>query len=101
MYYEEHGSVVNIVLGFLLRHGSSGVMPEAYWSESMRETQNAAAPKIAWNERAAIPSDEHRADLVWAGLSLPFCPPTHFDRHWAEIVTSVGAGGRFAGDYFQ
>jgi SAM-dependent methyltransferase len=40
------------------------------------------------------------ADLVWAGLSLPFCPPTHFDKLWTEIVTSVRAGGRFAGDFF-
>jgi len=41
-----------------------------------------------------------QSDLVWAGLSLPFCPPEHFDRLWGKIVTSLRSGSRFAGDFF-
>jgi tellurite methyltransferase len=40
------------------------------------------------------------ADLIWAGLSLPFCPPEHFDRLWNKLVASLGSGSRFAGDLF-
>lgn len=40
------------------------------------------------------------ADLVYAGLSLPFCPPSHFEAMWQQIVNSVRAGGRFAGHLF-
>jgi SAM-dependent methyltransferase len=41
-----------------------------------------------------------KADLVWAGLSLSFCPPEHFGRAWAEVVDALKPGGRFAGDVF-
>lgn len=40
------------------------------------------------------------ADFVYAGLSLPFCPPTHFPAVWAGIVTALLPGGRFAGHLF-
>lgn len=40
------------------------------------------------------------ADLVWAGLSLPFCPPAYFPRVWEQIIGALGPGGLFAGDFF-
>ena len=40
------------------------------------------------------------ADLIWAALSLPFCPPEHFPRLWKKITESLRPGGRFAGDFF-
>jgi tellurite methyltransferase len=40
------------------------------------------------------------ADLIWAGLSLPFCHPEHFPRLWEQISTALRPGGRFAGDLF-
>lgn len=40
------------------------------------------------------------ADLIWAGLSLPFCQPGQFDRLWASIGSALAPGGRFAGDFF-
>jgi SAM-dependent methyltransferase len=40
------------------------------------------------------------ADLVWAGLALPFCHPWDFKALWDEIRESLAAGGRFAGDFF-
>ena len=36
------------------------------------------------------------ADLIWAGLSLPFCHPDHFGRLWEQISTALREGGRFA-----
>jgi trans-aconitate methyltransferase len=40
------------------------------------------------------------ADLVYAGYSLPFCRPEHFDRLWATIVACIRPDGRFAGQLF-
>jgi len=40
------------------------------------------------------------ADFIWAGLSLPFCPPEHFDAVWSRIMAALRPGGRFAGDLF-
>lgn len=40
------------------------------------------------------------ADLVWAGLSLPFCHPDRFDDVWRRVVGAVRPGGRFAGQFF-
>jgi tellurite methyltransferase len=39
-------------------------------------------------------------DLIWAGLSLPFCPPDEFDNLWRKIGAALRPGGRFAGDFF-
>jgi SAM-dependent methyltransferase len=40
------------------------------------------------------------ADFVWAGLSLPFCPPPEFPGVWDKIQMALKPGGRFAGDLF-
>jgi tellurite methyltransferase len=40
------------------------------------------------------------ADLIWAGFSLPFCQPGHFDTLWRKICSALVPGGRFAGDFF-
>lgn len=40
------------------------------------------------------------ADFIWAGLSLPFCGPTHFPRLWETVTQALRPGGRFAGDLF-
>lgn len=40
------------------------------------------------------------ADLIYAGYSLPFCHPQHFDALWNKIVQNVKPGGRFAGQLF-
>jgi SAM-dependent methyltransferase len=41
-----------------------------------------------------------KADLVYAGLSLPFCDPRDFDQVWRRISTAVRAAGVFAGHFF-
>lgn len=40
------------------------------------------------------------ADLIYAGYSLPFCHPQHFDALWKKIVDNLNPGGRFAGQLF-
>jgi SAM-dependent methyltransferase len=40
------------------------------------------------------------ADLVYAGLSLPFCPPEELPAVWARALGAVKPGGRFAGHFF-
>ncbi|CAN5847506.1 class I SAM-dependent methyltransferase [soil metagenome] len=47
-------------------------------------------------EQLVLPS----ANFVYAGYSLPFCPPAHFDALWTKIVTALPIGGRFAGQLF-
>lgn len=40
------------------------------------------------------------ADLVYAGLSLPFCDPDDFGLLWSRVVTALRPGGLFAGHFF-
>jgi SAM-dependent methyltransferase len=40
------------------------------------------------------------ADLVYAGLSLPFCRPDYFEGLWRDIRDCLRPGGRFAGQLF-
>lgn len=40
------------------------------------------------------------ADLIWAGNSLPFCHPHHFESLWEKIITAVKPNGRIIGDLF-
>lgn len=47
-------------------------------------------------EKALIPP----VDLVYAGLSLPFCDQTAFPDFWQRIVATLPMGGRFAGHFF-
>jgi SAM-dependent methyltransferase len=35
-----------------------------------------------------------QTDLIWAGLSLPFCRPEHFDTVWAAVVDAIRPGGQ-------
>jgi SAM-dependent methyltransferase len=40
------------------------------------------------------------ADFIYAGYSLPFCPPSAFDDLWRTIMAALRPGGRFAGQLF-
>ena len=40
------------------------------------------------------------ADLVYAGLSLPFCDPRDFDAVWDTVASAVRPGGHFVGHFF-
>lgn len=41
-----------------------------------------------------------RADLVFAGFSLPFCQPARWGALWNQIRNGLRSGGRFAGQLF-
>ena len=40
------------------------------------------------------------ADLVNAGISLPFCPPDKFSKLWKKVCKALRSGGRFSGHFF-
>jgi trans-aconitate methyltransferase len=52
--------------------------------------------QVAPFETTSLPA----ANLIWAGRSLPFCPPHEFHRLWPKISAALLSGGRFAGDFF-
>ena len=60
----------------------------------------------AWSRRLTtviVPMEEMRlpsADLVYASVSLPFCPPDRFPALWPTIRKAVRPGGHFAGQLF-
>ena len=86
---------------------------EAGWSvramdgshEGVRRTvERAAAAGLADRLVAeAAPFEEYTvpsADLVYAGVSLPFCHADHFPRVWAEIRAGLHPGGLLAVQLF-
>lgn len=52
--------------------------------------------QVATFQEARLPD----ADLIWAGRSLPFCPPGVFPAVWSKILESLRPGARFVGDLF-
>ncbi|MBK8383416.1 MAG: class I SAM-dependent methyltransferase [Ignavibacteria bacterium] len=40
------------------------------------------------------------ADLINAGMSLPFCNPDKFDKVWENVVNAIKINGRFSGNFF-
>lgn len=40
------------------------------------------------------------ADLIWAGVSLPFCDRERFPAVWQKVLAALKSGGRFAGHFF-
>jgi SAM-dependent methyltransferase len=47
-------------------------------------------------EKASLP----KADFIYAGLSLPFCPPEQFLKVWSKITEALVPEGTFAGHFF-
>lgn len=47
-------------------------------------------------EEAPLPS----ADLINAGISLPFCSPEKFPILWSNVCRALKSGGRFSGHFF-
>lgn len=50
----------------------------------------------AFEQLHALP----QSSLVYAGLSLPFCNPLHFEDFWQLVLRSLSPGGVFAGHFF-
>lgn len=72
--------------------------------EAIAHVRARVAPEHQARLATQIVSFEHvecpPSDFIWAGLSLPFCPPAHFPRLWEKMVASLRSGGRFVGDFF-
>ena len=60
------------------------------------EAGTSLTPVLGPMQEVALPS----ADLVYAGFSLPFCPPDHFEEMWASVRAAVLPGGVLAVDLF-
>jgi trans-aconitate methyltransferase len=75
---------------------------EGHGIETLLRAAPAAARPALQTEVARI-EDLKRipvCDLLWAGWSLPYCPPEHWARVWRRVVEAIKPGGRFAGDFF-
>ena len=65
-------------------------------SEAGARFQDVLEARVASFESVELPA----TDFVYAGYSLPFCQPEHFDSLWERISTCLRPGGRFAGQLF-
>jgi SAM-dependent methyltransferase len=69
----------------------------SYLSEKVTEEQRGRLQtRVVKFEDVTLPP----VDLIHASLSLPFCPPEHFETLWTKIGDAVKPGGRFAGHFF-
>lgn len=57
-------------------------------------------PQLETRQASFEDLDLPEADFVYAGYSLPFCRPEHFDRLWTSVAACLRPGGRFAGQLF-
>ena len=65
-------------------------------SQAGARFQDVLEARVATFENVELPA----TDFVYAGYSLPFCRPEHFESLWARISTCIRPGGRFAGHLF-
>jgi SAM-dependent methyltransferase len=106
---KESGTAVDIGSGggrdtlFLLNHGWQVVAIDKestafnYLTNQLKDAQDCFLTKVQTRmEDAVIPE----ADLVNAGLSLPFCQPNCFSQLWRRISAAIKVNGRFAGHFF-
>jgi SAM-dependent methyltransferase len=88
---------------FLLEQGWQ-VLAVDQQETAIQALQATASPTVADRLQTLVASFEMvelpSANLIWAGLSLPFCHPAHFDALWSNIGAALIPGGRFAGDFF-
>jgi predicted TPR repeat methyltransferase len=72
-------------------------------SEAIEFTRSRATPeesnRLHTTAVAFADTELPENDLVFAQLSIPFCPPTAFDHLWAEVTGSVMPNGFFVGQF--
>ncbi|MEZ4677849.1 MAG: class I SAM-dependent methyltransferase [Caldilineaceae bacterium] len=72
--------------------------------EAIARVQTMTPPALHPQLQTAIAAFEEvtlpNTDLLYAGYSLPFCPPPHFGLLWQKIVRAINPGGRFVGQIF-
>jgi SAM-dependent methyltransferase len=88
---------------FLLEQGWQ-VLAVDQQDEAIQTLLSSVSPSVADRLQTLVASFERLdlppADLIWAGLSLPFCHPSHFESLWSTIHSALVPGGRFIGDFF-
>jgi trans-aconitate methyltransferase len=60
------------------------------------EVGTTLTPLLSAMQDAVLPA----VDLLYAGYSLPFCPPQDFERLWSSVCEAVRPGGLLAVDLF-
>ncbi len=66
------------------------------WRKIPCQHRDSLEARVMAFEEVALPA----ADFVYAGFSLPFCRPRHFEPFWSEIERSLAEGRFFAGQFF-
>jgi len=56
--------------------------------------------QATFDQAALPPAQAAGCDLIYAGLSLPFCPPAQFPDLWQKIRQALQPGGRIAAHLF-
>jgi tellurite methyltransferase len=107
--FQGAGSAIDLGCGtgresiFLLERGWQ-VLAIDQQASAIQTLRSSAAPDMAGRLQALVAAfetlDLPPADLIWAGISLPFCHPSQFDTLWRKICSALVPGGRFAGDFF-
>lgn len=59
-----------------------------------------ARQRLEARAAAFADADLPTADFIYAGLSLPFCPPAQFPAAWGRVLAALRPGARFAGHFF-
>ena len=74
-----------------------GVERTAARAEALNLSDSLDARAVPFEKLDELPA----ADLVFAAVSLPFCPPAHFGDLWQAVRNSVGGrGGWIAAQFF-
>lgn len=68
--------------------------------ETTRDRAGASADRLTLIHGPFYRLPRRRFALVYASLSLPFCPPAQWERTWRAIRRGVGAGGLVAAHLF-
>lgn len=97
------GCGAGIETGELLRRGwrvlaidQQPAAIEATLAHVPADARDRLTTRLAGFDEAELPP----ADLIWSGLSLPFCPPERFPDLMRRIVAALRPGGRLACDLF-
>lgn len=87
----------------LLHHGWH-VLAVDYHPEAIERVKvsvpDEVKPRLQTRQASFEQVDLPSSDLIWAGYSLPFCPPQHLLQVMGNIAKALKPGGRFAGDFF-
>jgi tellurite methyltransferase len=107
--FESPGQVIDLGCGdgretlHLIQHGWH-VLAIDLQPEAIQLVESKIAPEHSTRLQTQVASFENvawiPADLIYAGVSLPFCAPSAFDTVWGNLTNAIRPHGRFAGHFF-